>query len=79
METEELVEKIREILKKEISDKYYKKFFVYGFDSAEVNGTKLIWTCKDELSKQKVSNYYKPFILAACTSAGTEIKEIEVK
>lgn len=76
MDDTQKIDKILEIIKKEISDKAYKKYFAYGFSKAEVKDSSMVWSCKDNEIKKYIENYYKPFILAACRSLDMSIDNI---
>ncbi|MBE6049432.1 MAG: hypothetical protein E7214_01925 [Clostridium sp.] len=77
-EKQELSDRIKEIIKKDISEKSYKKYFNYGCHSAELEGDILLWHCMDENICTEVKNFYKPFILAACTALDLNVKEIKI-
>lgn len=77
-EKQELAERIKEIIKKDISEKSYKKYFNYGCHSAELDGDILIWYCMDENICAEIRNFYKPFILAACTALDLGVKDIKI-
>ncbi|WP_294353073.1 hypothetical protein [uncultured Clostridium sp.] len=74
-----LEENIKEIIKGEISEKSYRKYFNYGCHSANFDGDTLTWYCRDESIASEVRNFYKPFILAACTSLNLDVKNINIE